>query len=90
MSKRRTEREIDEMSDAVLTELSPDERLRLRLIADATGNDRWRERLAETCPQWSYTMNDLAYVERGRFADRLRVQAIYERHVTLLHRYRLR
>ena len=90
MSKRRTEREIDEMSDAVLTELSPEERLRLRLIADAEGNDRWRARLAETCPQWGYTMNDLAYVERGRFADRLRVQAIYELHVTLLHRYRLR
>jgi len=46
--------------------------------------------MGEMCPQWSYTMNDLAYVERGRFADRLRVQTIYELHVTLLHRYRLR
>ena len=90
MSKRRTEREIDEMSEAALPELSPDERLRLRLIADSERNERWRTRLAETCPRYTYSMTDLAFVDRGRVAGRLCLVAIYELHITLLHRYRLR
>ena len=90
MSKRRTEREIDEVSDQVLADLSPDERLRLSLIADHEDKDRWSKRLTETCPRREYSCRDLAYVERGRFTERLRGQAIYELHITLLHRYRLR
>jgi hypothetical protein len=44
----------------------PEERFRLTIEALARGDEEEAERLSESCPRRTYTMNDLAYVARMR------------------------
>jgi hypothetical protein len=48
--------------------LTPEERFRLDVLATARGDSRESERLVSSCPRFSYTMNDMGFVERWRSA----------------------
>jgi hypothetical protein len=85
MTKRRIDRELDDLSDELLVELTPNERMQLMLKARAKGKDTWIERLEETAPRYSYQATDLAYVERIELAKRYLQHAVYDLHTTLLH-----
>ena len=85
MSKRRLENEIDELSDTILGDLEPDQRLQLLLRARADENEQWIDRLVETCPQYDYTATDHAFTDRVQLAQRIAQQAVYELHTTYLH-----
>ena len=84
MSKRRLENEIDELSDEILGDLEPDQRLQLVLSAQANGNEQRIDRLVETCPQYKYMATDRAFANRARLAQRIAHQAVYELHTTYL------
>ncbi|WP_134670247.1 hypothetical protein [Halorussus marinus] len=84
MTKRRVENELDELSDEILRELSPDERLPLVLTAAADGKDDWLDRLNETCPRYTYTKRDVRYTNRTRLAFILARKAVYDLHTTWL------
>ena len=85
MSKRRLGNEIDELSDAILRDLEPEQRLQLLLRARADGNEQWIDRLVESCPRYKYTATDHAFTGRVRLAQRVAQQAVYELHTTYLH-----
>lgn len=88
MTKRQLKNEFDDVSDEVLGELSPDERMQLVLEAQATGKESWVDRLVETCATHQYYATDLAYVERCRLAVLFLQHAVYDLHTTLLlHEY---
>jgi len=48
--------------------LDADERFRLDVLATARDDSRESERLVSSCPRFSYTMNDVGFVERWRSA----------------------
>jgi hypothetical protein len=48
--------------------LEAEERFRLDVLATAREDSRESERLVSTCPRFSYTMNDMGFVERWRSA----------------------
>ena len=48
--------------------LTPEERFRLDVLATARGDSRESERLVASCPRFSYTMNEMGFVERWRSA----------------------
>jgi hypothetical protein len=48
--------------------LTPEERFRLDVLAMVRGDSRESERLVASCPRFSYTMNDIGFVERWRSA----------------------
>ncbi|MFA1610778.1 hypothetical protein [Halobellus rubicundus] len=50
MTKQRLESEIDELSDELLGELDPTDRVGLMLRAEAGGREAWIDRLRRTCP----------------------------------------
>lgn len=86
MSKRRIERDLDEVSEEVLTELSPSARLQLWIEAQANGKEQWLDRLAETCPTHAYQHIDRAFKARGRYALLFLNSTVYSMHtMTLQH-----
>jgi hypothetical protein len=84
MTKRRTERDLDELRGEVLEDLSPDDRLQLYLEAKAEDNETWMDRLIETCPQYRYRGTDFAFTERDRFSFKLCLHAMYGLHTAML------
>ena len=48
--------------------LTPEERFRLDVLAMAREDTRESERLVSSCPRFSYTMNEVGFVERWRSA----------------------
>jgi hypothetical protein len=48
--------------------LTPEERFRLDVLAMVRGDSRESERLVSSCPRFSYTMNDVGFVDRWRSA----------------------
>lgn len=48
--------------------LDAEERFRLDVLATARDDSRESERLVSSCPRFSYTMNDVSFVERWRSA----------------------
>jgi hypothetical protein len=48
--------------------LTPEERFRLDVLAMVRGDSRESERLVASCPRFSYTMNDVGFVDRWRSA----------------------
>ena len=48
--------------------LTPEERFRLDVLATVRGDSRESERLVSSCPRFSYTMNDVGFVDRWRSA----------------------
>ena len=48
--------------------LDAEERFRLDVLATARGDSRESERLVSSCPRFSYTMNEVGFVERWRSA----------------------
>jgi len=48
--------------------LTPEERFRLDVLAMAREDSRESERLVASCPRFSYTMNEMGFVERWRSA----------------------
>jgi hypothetical protein len=48
--------------------LTPEERFRLDVLATARDDSRESERLVSSCPRFSYTMNEMGFVERWRSA----------------------
>jgi hypothetical protein len=48
--------------------LDAEERFRLDVLATARGDSRESERLVSSCPRFSYTMNEMGFVERWRSA----------------------
>jgi hypothetical protein len=49
-------------------QLSAEERFKLDLLAMARGDEAESERLVASCPRFSYTMNEMGFVERWRAA----------------------
>lgn len=47
-------------------QLGPEERFRLWAMAESRGDDADARRLIDTCPKFTYTMNDTAFSERAR------------------------
>ncbi|WP_336361975.1 hypothetical protein [Halalkalicoccus salilacus] len=84
MSKRRLGNEIDELSDDVLRDLEPEQRLQLLLSAQADENEQWIDRLVETCPRHKYRGTDRAFANRARLAQRIAQEAVYDLHTTYL------
>jgi hypothetical protein len=60
MSKKGLHRHYDR--------LTPKERFRLDVLATAREDTRESERLVSSCPRFSYTMNEMGFVERWRSA----------------------
>lgn len=85
MSKRRLGNEIDKLSDDILRDLEPGQRLQLLLRARADENEQWIDRLVETCPRYDYTATDHAFTDRVQLAQWIAQQAVYELHTTYLH-----
>ena len=85
MTKRRIDRDLDELSEAVLVDLAPTKRLQLLLESYAAEKKEWATKLRETCPRETYRSNDLAYVRRGQLAARFAQAAVYELHTTALY-----
>jgi hypothetical protein len=52
--------------DKLYDRFTPEERFRLTLEALARGDEQEAERLSESCPRRTYTMNDAAYGDRMR------------------------
>jgi hypothetical protein len=48
--------------------LTPEERFRLDVLAMVRGDSQESERLVASCPRFSYTMNDVGFVDRWRSA----------------------
>ncbi|KAB7519459.1 hypothetical protein [Halosegnis rubeus] len=84
MSKRRVERDIEELEEEALSELTPEERFQLWLEAAATEKQVWLDKLRETAPTIHYRGTDLAFVERSRAALMFLNDAIYNLHTTCL------
>ena len=80
MTKRRLERDIETLSDEVLIELEPMERLRYLLEAFARDEDRWVERLQETCPAADVP----SVVMAGNLALLWAYEAVYDLHTSAL------
>lgn len=84
MSKRRVERDIEELEEEALSELTPEERFQLWLEAAATEKQVWLDKLRETAPTIHYRATNLAFVERSRAALMFLNDAIYNLHTTCL------
>lgn len=84
MTKRQVERKLDERSDELLKDLSPDARLRAVLKATAEEKDNWLTRLRETCPQSEGGRMDAQYLNHVQFASLFAYQAVYDLHTTWL------
>lgn len=84
MSKRRIERELEELEEEALSELTPEERFQLWLEAAATEKQVWLDKLRETAPTIHYRGTDLAFVERSRAALMFLNHAIYNLYTTYL------
>lgn len=69
MSKRRLEGEIDEVSDEILEDLSPDKRLQLVLESRAEGNEQEVDQLMKSCPRYEVTVKDREFINRLRLAQ---------------------
>ena len=84
MTKRRVESELDDLSDEVLGDLTPDERLTLALRATAKGKDEWLDRVTETCPQYEYPRPDPRYTIRLHLVREMALYVTYELHTMYL------
>lgn len=84
MGKRRIERAVDELNEEILGNLTPDERLKHLLEAEAHGKDEWVERLRETIPKRDYRGKDTAVLNRHRLAFMLAQQACYDLYTSWL------
>jgi hypothetical protein len=82
--KRHLDRELEELSEELLEDLKPADRMQLVLEAQAKDNDQWIERLVETAPRKTYEATDLAYKERTEWALQFLQDAVYDLHTTLL------
>ncbi|MDG5761826.1 hypothetical protein QA600_21110 [Natronococcus sp. A-GB1] len=90
MTKRRIERDLEEVREEVLEDLSPEDRLQLYLEAAAKEKDGWIESLLETCPRRRYRTTDLEFSERRQLASTLRLNTLYKLHTALLELQMLR
>lgn len=84
MTKRRVETDLDDLSEDLLGELTPDERLQLAFTAGAARNEGRFHRLLETCPRHRYWLPDRRYTMRVQLAFTLAQRAVYDLHTTLL------
>ena len=84
MTKRRVERNLDALSDALLGELTVAERLALTLEMAAEGQETAVTRLIETCPTKSYVCVDMAYQRRVWAAHWWAMEAIYQLETAVL------
>lgn len=85
MSKRRLGNEINELSDAILGNLEPDQRLQLLLSAQANGNKQRIDQLIESCPRYNSRAIDRAFTDRVWLAQRVAYRAVYDLHMMWLH-----
>lgn len=85
MSKRRLGNEINELSDAILGDLEPDQRLQLLLSAQANGNKQRIDQLIESCPRYNSRAIDRAFTDRVWLAQRVAYRAVYDLHTMYLH-----
>jgi hypothetical protein len=77
MTKRSLESDINELSDEILGDLDPTDRVALMLRAGATGHDDWMDRLRQTCPKHTYRTHDTEYTNRMQLATAWAAQARY-------------
>lgn len=84
MSKRRLERELEELSIDVLSELSAEDRLQMFLEGAATDNEAWLAQLRDNTPKQEFRANDRAFADRGVMAIDLAQILVYELHTTSL------
>ena len=84
MTKRRLESDLEELSEELLGDLTPSERLEIALTANATGNVDWVTQLSETCPRARYDQPEMAFTVRKQFAFTLAQQAVYDLRTTTL------
>jgi hypothetical protein len=68
------ERDLDDLSDAVLGELAPDERARLSVQLRAAGEGDRLHQLRDAAPVKTYEATDLDFIEREH---QLRAEALY-------------
>lgn len=84
MSKRRAKNDLEAISDELLGELDPMDRLQFISWANWSGKSRSMKRLAETCPQHEYRQTDQAFTTRLRLSKVLANQSVYYLRTTLL------
>lgn len=78
MTKRSTERAVDELNEEVLGNLTPEERLKFMIEAMSQGKEGWVEQLRETTPKRDYRGVDTAVLNRYRLGFILAQQACYD------------
>lgn len=78
MTKRSTEKEIDELLEEKLSNLSPDEWLELALSATAEGKEEQLNQLLGTYPGEAYTQPDKQHWNRGWCACQLAQRAAHD------------
>lgn len=84
MTKRRLEKDIEDLGDELLSDLKADERLRVLLKGHARGEEGWIDQLIETAPRYNYSSVDAEFITRERMAKSLAQQAVYDLHTTYL------
>lgn len=89
MTKRRLERDIEELTESFLGDLDADERLGHALEAHATGRPEWVDTLIETTPWWAGRCRDPQVSRTFRLAQLLAQRAVYDL-TTLQLRHALR
>lgn len=78
MSKRRINDQIDDISNEVLGDLDPNQRLSLLLEFQREGKDHRVSRLIETCPRDSYKVADPAFMNRYWTAELTAYKAAFD------------
>jgi hypothetical protein len=83
VTKRRLQHDLDELSEAILGELAPTDRVALMLQAQAADREDWIDRLRETCPRHTYETLDVRYTNRMQLALVTGLRAVYDLRVAL-------
>ena len=83
-SRRKLQRELEELGEETLTALPPDSRLKLMIQSQAAGNEELTDRLRKTIPERDYRGIDHEYKQQATVAVIMAKQAVYELHLSFM------
>lgn len=69
--KQQLDKKLTQLEDRVYPAITPDERFKLTMEAEARGDEEERKRLVKSCPKKDYRMNDAAFTNRIDAAEAL-------------------
>jgi len=83
-SRRKLQRELEELGEETLSALPPESRLKLMIQSQAAGNEELTDRLRETIPERDYRGIDHEYKQQATVAVIMAKQAVYELHLSFM------